>query len=96
MLETAAFSNRTVDRTNGIRALGLIRANTQARELAENALKDHNPDVRKAAAIALGKMQARASIPKLQHALDDKKIPVVMAAAQSLRELNDEKSAYEL
>jgi len=96
MLETAAFSKRTVDRTNGVRALGLIRDNTQARELAENALKDQNPDVRKAAATALGQMQARASIPKLQRALDDKKIPVVMAAAQSLRELKDEKSAYEL
>jgi HEAT repeat protein len=96
MLETAAFSHRIVDRTNGIRALGLIRDNTHARELAEHALKDHSPDVRKAAAIALGQMQARPSIAKLQHALEDKKIPVVMAAAQSLRELNDEKSAYEL
>jgi HEAT repeat protein len=96
MLETAAFSKRTVDRSNGIRALGLIRDNNQARELAENALKDQNPDVRKAAAIALGQMHARQSIPELQHALDDRRIPVVMAAAQSLRELNDEKSAYEL
>ena len=96
MLETAAFSNRTIERSNGIRALGLIRDNNQARELAENALKDQIPDVRKAAAIALGQMHARQSIPKLQHALDDKRIPVVMAAAQSLRELNDEKSAYEL
>jgi HEAT repeat protein len=96
MLETAAFSKRTADRANGIRALGLIRDNTRGRELAENALKDQNPDVRKAAAVALGQMHARESIAKLQHALEDKKIPVVMAAAQSLRELNDEKSAYAL
>jgi len=96
MLQTAAFSKRAVDRANGIRALGLIRDNTHARELAEHALKDQNPEVRKAAAIALGQMHARESIPKLQHALEDKRIPVVMAAGQSLRELNDEKSAYEL
>ena len=96
MLMTASFSKRTVDRTNGIRALGLLRENTRARELAENALADPNPDVRLAAATALGQMHATAAIPKLQKALSDKKIPVVMAAAHSLRELNDDKSAYEV
>ena len=96
MLMTAAFSKRTVDRTNGIRSLGLLRENTRARELAENALSDPNPDVRVAAATALGQMHATAAIPKLQKVLSDKKIPVVMAAAHSLRELDDNKSAYEV
>jgi HEAT repeat protein len=41
-------------------------------------------------------MHATAAIPKLQKALSDKKIPVVMAAAHSLRELDDNKSAYEV
>lgn len=94
MLITAAFSPRATERTNGIRALGLLLDNSQARQLAENALSDPNPDVRRAAATALGQMNAKESIPKLQGALSDKKIPVVMAAAQSLRELKDEKSAY--
>jgi len=94
MLMTAAFSPRVSDRTNGIRALGLLRNNLEARQLAENALSDPNTDVRRAAATALGQMHAKESIPKLQGALSDKKVPVVMAAAQSLRELNDEKSAY--
>ena len=94
MLMTAAFSPRASQRTNGIRALGLLRDNSQARQLAENALSDPNTDVRRAAATALGQMRAKESIPKLQAALSDKKIPVVMAAAQSLRELKDEKSAY--
>jgi HEAT repeat protein len=96
MLMTASFSKRTVDRTNGIRALGLLRENARARELAENALADPNPDVRVAAATSLGQMHATAAIPKLQKALSDKKIPVVMAAAHSLRELDDNKSAYEV
>src|SRR3954469_4794560 len=39
-------------------------------------------------------MSARESIPRLQRALADEKIPVVMAAAHSLRELKDEASAY--
>lgn len=94
MLMTAAFSPRASERTNGIRALGLLRDNLQARQLAENALSDRKTDVRRAAATALGQMRAKESIPKLQGALSDKKIPVVMAAAQSLRELKDEKSAY--
>jgi HEAT repeat protein len=94
MLQTAAFSKVTTERTNGIRALGLLRDNTRARELAENALKDPKPEVRAAAATALGQMHANESIPKLQAALSDIKIPVVMAAAHALRQLRDDKSAY--
>jgi HEAT repeat protein len=94
MLLTAAFSKITTERTNGIRALGLLRDNARARELAENALKDPKPEVRAAAATALGQMHASQSIPKLEHALSDSKVAVVMAAAHSLRELQDAKSAY--
>jgi HEAT repeat protein len=94
MLTTAAFSKVTTERTNGIRALGLLRDTPRARELAENALKDPKPEVRESAAIALGQMHATESIPKLEHVLSDTKIKVVMAAAHSLRELKDDKSAY--
>ena len=94
MLMTAAFSQRTSERTDGVRALGLLRGNSQARQLAEYSLSDSNSDVRRAAATALGQMHARESIPKLENALSDKNIPVVMAAAQSLRELEADKSAY--
>jgi HEAT repeat protein len=94
MLTTAAFSKVTIERTNGIRALGLLRDNARARELAENALKDPKPEVRAAAATALGQMHASESIPKLEAALSDTKVSVVMAAANSLRELQDNKSAY--
>jgi len=90
----AAFSKQTIERTNGIRVLGLLRDNERARALAENALKDPNPQVRAAAATALGQMHATKSIPKLESALADAKIPVVLAAANSLRELKDEKTAY--
>lgn len=94
MLLTATLSQRAQQRANGIRALGLLRDNVDARELAENALSDRNSDVRRAAATALGQMLAKESIPKLETALSDRKIPVVMAAAQSLRELRAEKPAY--
>jgi HEAT repeat protein len=94
LLQTAAFSKKTEERTNGIRALGLLRDNTHARKLAESGLKDPNPDVRAAAATALGQMHATESIPVLEQALSDKRVAVVMAAAHSLRELKDDKSAY--
>lgn len=94
LLMNAAFSKKIIDRTNGIRALGLLYDNERARPLAENALKDPNSSVRAAAATSLGQMHAKESIPKLQKALADTKIPVVLAAAHSLRELNDEKTAY--
>lgn len=94
ILLTASLSDRASERTGGIRALGLLRNNSQARQIAESALADRHPDVRCAAATALGQMHAKESIPKLEEALADKKIPVVMAAAQSLRELKSEKSAY--
>jgi HEAT repeat protein len=94
ILVTASLSNKSSERTNGVRALGLLRDNEQARQFAEYALTDRNADVRRAAATALGQMHAKESIPKLEAALADKKIPVVMAAAQSLRELKAEKLAY--
>ena len=94
MLQTAAFSPKTVDRTDGIRALGVLRDTTLARELAESALQDKTPEVRVAGATALGQMHATESIPKLEQALADKKVAVVMAAAHSLRELKDDKTSY--
>ena len=94
MLFTASLSQRVSERVNGVRALGLLRNDSQARELAEYALTDRNAEVRRVAATALGQMQATESIPKLEVALSDKKIPVVMAAAESLRQLKAEKLAY--
>jgi HEAT repeat protein len=94
MFEVAANSKGTTERAIGIRALGLLRDDAHARELAEGALDDLKPEVRAAAATALGQMRATQSIPKLQKLLSDDKVPVVMAAAHSLRDLKDSTSAY--
>jgi HEAT repeat protein len=94
MLQNAAMSKQTIDRTDGVRALGLLSGDTRARQIAEDALQDPKPEVRAAAATALGQMHATESIPKLQKALGDSKVPVVMAAAHSLRELKDTSDAY--
>jgi HEAT repeat protein len=94
ILQMAAVSKKAEERSNGVRALGLLTDITRARQMAESALADPNPEVRAAAATALGQMHAREAIPKLEDALSDKKIKVVMAAAHSLRELKDSKPAY--
>ena len=96
MLQTAIADKRTGERTDGVRALGLLRDNARARQLAEDSLQDRSPQVRAAAATALGQMHSTASIPKLEKALADRKVPVVVAAAQSLRELKDDSAAYEI
>jgi HEAT repeat protein len=96
ILQNAATSKKTQERADGVRALGLLRENTRARATAEDSLKDPKPEVRASAATALGQMHATESIPKLQDALSDQKIAVVMAAANALRELKDNASAYEV
>jgi len=94
MFEDAAKSRSTAQRAIGVRALGLLRDDPHARDIAEAALDDPKPEVRVAAATALGQMNATQSIPHLRKMLADPKLPVVMAAAHSLRELHDNTSAY--
>src|SRR5258707_11433956 len=96
MFEAAAKSNNATQRAIGVRALGLLRDNPRARKLAEGALDDARPEVRAAAATALGQMHATESIAKLQKLLNDDRISVVMAAAHSLRDLKDNTSAYSI
>src|SRR5258707_15586925 len=93
MLDTAAASRKTGQRADSIRALGLLRNDVHARNLARHALQDPKPEVRVAAATALGQMRCTESIPWLRKLLSGKKLPVVMAAAHRLSHLNDESDA---
>jgi HEAT repeat protein len=63
--------------------------------LAENQLQDREPEVRSAAATALGEMHSAPSIPKLKNVLSDKSISVAVAAAHSLLDLQND-SGYEV
>ena len=96
ILQNAATAKSTQERADGVRALGLLRDNLRARETAESSLKDPKSEVRAAAATALGQMRSTESIPKLEAALSDHNISVVMAAANALRELKANASAYEV
>ena len=82
-------STSSEDRVIAVRVLGLLTQDHYASELAEQALVDGSPEVRSAAATALGQMHSMASIPKLRQILNDKEIPVVLAAARALHQMKD-------
>src|ERR1700680_4698834 len=95
MLESASTGGKIGDRAIAVSVLGLMPNDTRAVKLAVTALKDDKPEVRAAAAAALGEMNSRRSISKLRMALDDKDPSIVLAAAHAL-ELMHDKSAYEV
>ncbi len=95
MLTNAAAGNKTSDRAIAIRVLSLMPNDAKAVRLAEKALTDDKPEVRAAAAAALGDMKSRTSIPRLREALDDKEPSVALSAAHALDLMHDN-SAYEV
>jgi HEAT repeat protein len=95
ILERACAGDKTMDRSTAILVLGLIPNDSKSARLAEKALTDDKPDVRVAAAAALGEMKSRASISKLKGAIEDPDPAVALAAAHSLDLMHDN-SAYEV
>lgn len=95
IIEVAAAGDKTSDRATSIRVLGLLPDDAKATMLAENALGDDKPEVRSAAAVALGDMKAKSSLPKLKKALDDADPSVALSAAHALELMQDD-SAYEV
>ncbi len=72
-------------RAKATHALALLTHDARAQEFAEKALaNDSSADVRVQGAIALGQMGATSSQGKLQEALKDKDLKVVISAANSL------------
>jgi len=76
-------------RAKAVRALGLLSGNAEAEKTAINALHDKKPNVRTAAAAALGSMQAQHATLELEGVLQDPEPAVVLAAANSLLLLHD-------
>lgn len=93
--ESGLRSTHSEERLTATRVLGLLSGDRKATELAEQGLNDSQPEVRSAAATALGKMRSTASISKLKKMLSDKDVSVVLAAGGALHEMNDP-SAYEV
>ena len=87
------LGNSNVDkRAKATGELGLLPGDQKALDAALSALKDDpKPDVRAAAAQALGEMEARSAKPQLVAAIDDSDPTVVLSAAHSLILLGDDR-----
>ena len=77
-------------RAKPARALGLLTGSAEAEKAAVFALKDGKPNVRLAAAVALGSMHAENAKGNLEEALGDSEPSVVLASANSLLLLHDD------
>jgi HEAT repeat protein len=78
-------------RTTAVQVLGLLPDDPKALEAALKALKDDKPEVRGAAAQALGAMKAKSAAEQLYEMFSDKDVGVIIAAAHSLIELGDKR-----
>ncbi len=90
VLNNGLTNSNTDKRTRAVRELGLLIGNQEAKDAAVIALKDPKPEVRAAAAQALGDMDARSAKPQLVAAFDDPDPSVILAAAHSLIVLGDD------
>jgi HEAT repeat protein len=89
ILRAGVNQKSTGKRTQAVRALRLLPGDPEATKMAQMALQDRKPEVRAAAATALGLMGSNESIPELKNALSDRKPAVALAAAHALQLLND-------
>jgi HEAT repeat protein len=95
ILRATVTEKDTGKRAQAVRVLGLLRGESEALGMARKALGDEKPEVRAAAATALGQMRSRLSIPRLRTLLSDKEPSVVLAAASALMTFKDQ-SAYDV
>jgi HEAT repeat protein len=91
VLNSGLTNSNTDKRTRAVRELGLLIGSQQALDAAVIALKDPKPEVRAAAAQALGDMDARSAKPQLVATFDDPDPAVILAAAHSLIVLGDDR-----
>jgi HEAT repeat protein len=86
------LTNPNVDkRKKAVNDLGLLPGDGEAEDAALSALKDPKPEVRAAAAQALGDMSDRSAEPQLLNALHDTDVSVILTAAHSLIALGNAK-----
>jgi len=90
VLQAGLSNSNTDNRTVATRLLGGLTENAQAQDLALKAISDNRPEVRAAAAEALGNMQAKSAIPQLQKLVEtEQDAGVAIAAGRALVVLGD-------
>lgn len=96
ILQAGVVDKSSDQRSATMRVLQLIPGDAKASGMAEQGLHDAEAEVRGLAALSLGAMGAKSSIPQLTaSAKSDPEGAVVMAAAKALIQLGDEKG-YEV
>jgi HEAT repeat protein len=89
-------NEKSVDkRVQGVRVLGLLPGDRRALQMVEKAAVDEKPDVRAAAAAALGQLHDKSSAAILHKMLSDSDPSVALAAASALIASKDPE-AYEV
>jgi HEAT repeat protein len=85
------------ERAMAVRVLGLLANDPQAPQLAMQALDDPKPEVKAAAADALGEMKYEAATSKIEQTLhsNNENPVIVLACARALLDLGDEE-AYDV
>ena len=89
ILTSGATDHNSLRRAEAIAALGTMVPSPGVLHLVENALDDKDSSIRQLAAMNLGEMRARRSIPRLKKALNDPSPEVSFAAAKSLWNMGD-------
>lgn len=89
VLDSGLADKSMEKRSTAMQVLGLLPDDSRAQEAALHGLSDEKPEVRAAAAKALGDMKAKSAIPKLHDLFNDKDVGVILAAAHALIDLGD-------
>jgi len=84
------------DRTIAVRLLGTLTDDAQAPDLALKALGDEKPEVRAAAADALGQLKVASAVAPLTKIVSDDEEPVVVIAAARALVALDSPLGYEV
>lgn len=88
----AGLTNSNLDkRKKAVAELGLLPGDPKAEAAAITALKDEKPEVRGAAAQALGDMGAKSATPQLVAMIHDTDVGVILTAAHALVQFGDER-----
>ena len=89
ILTSGATDHNSMRRAEAVAALGTMPPSPRVLHLVENALDDKDSSIRQLAAMNLGQMRERRSIPRLKKALNDPSPEVSFAAAKSLWTMGD-------
>lgn len=94
VLNAGLADKTSAERAIAVHVLGLLPKDPRAPELAMQALDDAKPEVKAAAADALGELKYQVAKPKLKEILhsDEENPLIVLACARALFEMGDEEA----